>query len=213
MKLLVNSTLKDTAEKLRTTEKIGEGIINRKISTAVDWTKTTPKIIGIDEIALRKGHSQYLTIVSDITVPKQIKLLAVIKGRTRDDILPFLKKIPKEVLLSLEGITIDMSASYYSAVKELFDDGDTFNRIVTIDRFHVAKLLGEKVDKERKKVLKQLKQEFENDDNTLNQLKDTMWPFRHHKADLDDDENERLETLFKLEPNLRRCYDLGTKIK
>jgi len=33
----------------------------------------------------------------------------------------------------------------------LIKDADRFNRIVTIDRFHVAKLLGDKVDKERKK--------------------------------------------------------------
>ncbi len=32
--------------------------------------------------------------------------------------------------MSLEGVTIDMGASYFSALKELIDDVDRFNRIV-----------------------------------------------------------------------------------
>jgi transposase len=35
-----------------------------------------------------------------------------------------------------------------------------------------------------------------------------MWPFRQHPHDLNDDENKRLENLFKLEPALKECYDL-----
>ncbi|MCD4804270.1 MAG: transposase [Desulfobacterales bacterium] len=71
--------------------------------------------------------------------------MGVIDGNSRDDILPFLQSIPEDILLSLEGITIDMRASYFSALKALIKDVDRFNRIVTIDRFHVAKLLGDKV--------------------------------------------------------------------
>ena len=71
--------------------------------------------------------------------------MGVIDGNSRDDILPFLQSIPEDILLSLEGITIDMGASYFSALKALIKDVDRFNRIVTIDRFHVAKLLGDKV--------------------------------------------------------------------
>jgi transposase len=200
LKFLINSTIKDVSEKLNTTEEVVEGIINRNIKTNINWSETKPTIMGLDEIALRKGHSHYLTIVSDLN------------GNSKDDILPFLQSIPKEILLSLEGVTIDMGASYFSALKELIDDVDRFNRIVTIDRFHVAKLLGDKVDKERKKVVKKLKIEFENDDDKLESIKATMWPFRHHRDDLSEDENNRLEKLFELAPSLKECYKLREEL-
>ena len=164
--------------------------------------------MGMDEIALRKGHSQYLTIITDLSDTCNIKLLAVLKGRSKDEILPFLKTIPKKTLLAMDAITIDMGASYFSALKYLFNNDDVFNKIVTIDRFHVAKLLGDKVDKERKKVVNSLKKDFEKNEDTLNELKNTMWPFRHYLKDLDEDEKNRLDCLFEIEPNLERCHEL-----
>ena len=212
LKFLINSTIKDVSEKLNTTEEVIEGIINRNVKTNINWMETNPTIMGIDEIALRKGHSHYLTIVSDLSDNKKVKILGVLDGNSKDDILPFLQSIPKEILLSLESVTIDMGASYFSALKELIDDVDRFNRIVTIDRFHVAKLLGDKVDKERKKVIKNLKIEFENDDDKLESIKRTMWPFRHHRDDLSEDENDRLEKLFELAPSLKECYKLREEL-
>jgi len=212
LKFLINSTIKDVSEKLNTTEEIIEGIINRNIKTNINWMEIKPTIIGLDEIALRKGHSHYVTIISDLSDNKKIKILGVVDGNSKKDILPFLQSIPKEILLSLEGVTIDMGASYFSAFKELIDDVDRFNRIITIDRFHVAKLLGDKVDKERKKVVKKLKIEFENDDDKLESIKRTMWPFRHHRDDLSKDENDRLEKLFELAPSLKECYKLREEL-
>jgi transposase len=212
LKFLINSTVKDVSEKFGTTEEVIEGVINRNIKTEIEWDEISPKRIGIDEIALRKGHSQYLTIISDISIPKKINIIAVIQGRSKDNILPFLKKIPKDVLLTLEGISIDMSGSYFSALKDIIDNDSHFNRIVTIDRFHVAKLIGDKVDKERKKVIKNLKKEFENDEEQLDQLKNTMWPFRQHPKNLNEDENKRLQNLFKLAPALQECYELREKL-
>ncbi|MCP4990378.1 MAG: ISL3 family transposase [Colwellia sp.] len=208
LKFVINSTIKDASEKLSTTEEVIEGVINRTIKTKIDWDQIRPKRIGMDEIALRKGHNHYLSILSDISIPKKIKIIAVIKGRSKEDILPFLKEIPKEVLLSVEAMSIDMGASYFSALKDVIGCDSDFKRIVTIDRFHVAKLMGDKVDKERKKVVNRLKKEFENDASKLEQLKNTMWPFRHHPADLNDDDNKRLENLFELEPALKQCYQL-----
>lgn len=208
LKWLINSTIKDVAEKLRTTEDRIEAIVLKKVDINIDWNLVTPTRIGIDEIALRKGHKQYLSIVSDISSPEEVKVLAVIKGRTKKEISPFLNSIPRDILLSLESITIDMSASYFPALKEAIDDDDIFNKIVTIDRFHVAKLLGDKVDNERKKIFKQLKKDFKNDEDILNKIKHTMWPFRHHEEDLKEDEQSRLNSLFELSPSLEECYHL-----
>ena len=212
LKFLINSTIKDVSEKLNTTEEVIEGIINRNIKTKINWAEVNPTIIGLDEIALRKGHSHYVTIVSNLSVNKEVKILGVVDGNSRDDILPFLQSIPADIILSLEGITIDMGASYFSALKELIKDVDRFNRIVTIDRFHVAKLLGGKVDKERKKIVKELKLKFKNDDDKLESIKGTMWPFRHHRNDLGKEGNNKLDKLFELAPSLKECYNLREEL-
>jgi transposase len=207
LKMLINSTIKDVAEKFSSTEEIIEGILSRRVNTDINWGFIKPTRIGLDEIALRKGHNQYLTIISDSS-SHQAKVLGVIKGRTKDDIIPFLKSIPRDILLSLDAITIDMSASYFPALKEVIDDIDAFNRIVTIDRFHIAKLLGDKVDKERKKVIRQLKLKYKDNDDELEKIKHTMWPFRHHEKDLKEDEKIRLDYLFEKSSSLKECYDL-----
>ena len=75
---------------------------------------------------------------------------------------------------------------------------------VTIDRFHVAKLLGGKVDKERKKIVKELKLKFKNDDDKLENIKGTMWLFRHHKKDLDEEGTNKLDKLFEISTFFKR---------
>jgi transposase len=208
LKCLINSTAKDVAEKLRSTEDIVEGIVERRIALDVDWSDYHPTALGLDEIAMKKGHKQYLTLISDISVEGHTRIIAVLKGRTKDDIVPFLQKIPDTVLTKVQSICMDMSGSYFSALHERLDKQEIFDRLVTIDCFHFAKLIGEKVDKERKKLLNQLQQEHAKNEATLETLKGTMWPFRHHHADLTDEEATKLEGLFTVEPQLRVLRDL-----
>ena len=207
LKCLINSTAKDVAEKLRITEDIVEGIVDRRIALDVDWSQYHPVVLGLDEIAMKKGHKQYLTIISDISIAGQTSIIAVLKGRTKDDIMPFLQKIPDRVIDNLHGICIDMSGSYFSALQERIGNQEAFERLVTIDRFHLAKLIGEKVDKERKKVLNKLKKEHGENEVILESLKGTMWPFRHHPEDCTDEEATKIEGLFTIEPQLRVLRD------
>jgi transposase len=208
LKNLINSTASDVAGKLQITEETVDGIVNRNINVDYDWSKSAPKAIGLDEIALRKGHNHYLTIVSDLTNPHAVRIISVLDGRKKEDIIPFLKRIPKNILISLESICIDMGASYFSSLKEIINDDERFNEIVTIDRFHVAKLVGEKADKARKKLISELKKDFENNEEKLEKIKGTMWPFRHHPKDLEEDQEAQLCVLFEMSDELKAIYDL-----
>jgi len=172
-----------------------------------DWLLNRPRVIGFDEIALMKGHNHYLTIVTDLSDSGGVKILAVLDGRKKEDLEPFLQGIPRECLLSLESICIDMGASYFAALKAIINDDEFFNRVVTIDRFHVAKLVGEKVDKRRKKLVAELKQNAQNDPETLEKIKGTMWPFRQHPKDIDENQASQLNVLFDLSDELKAAYD------
>jgi transposase len=84
--------------------------------------------------------------------------------------------------------------------------------MVTIDRFHLAKLIGKAVDNERKIIIKDLKNKYSNDDKTLNVIQNTMWLLRHHFHDLSSDSQKKLDDLFELSPYLEECYELREEL-
>jgi len=212
LKMMINSTLKDVALKFGTTEEILQGILNRRISVEINWENYDLSKIGIDEIALKKGHSQYLTIITDISNKGNTKVLAVLDGRTKESVVPFLKTIPREKLIALKSVCLDMGASFFSSFKEVINNDRIFNDIVTIDRFHVAKLIGKAFDDERKEIINDLKKQYSNNQVVLEIIKNTMWPLRHHYDDLSLDQKEKLDTLFTLSPYLEKCYDLREEL-
>lgn len=62
---LIHSTIEDVGRKERLSSELVESALNREVNTAVDWSiYTNLETIGIDEIAIRKGHNNYLTIIS-----------------------------------------------------------------------------------------------------------------------------------------------------
>jgi transposase len=134
--------------------------------------------------------------------------MAVLKGRTKDDSMTFLRKMPDEVLTKVQRICIAMSGSSFSALRERIDHQEVFDRLVTIDRFHFAKLLGEKGDKERKKMLHTLQQAHAKNEATLETFKGTMWPFRQHHADRTAEESAKRAGLCTVEPQVRVFRDL-----
>ena len=91
---MVNSTEVDVAKKYGVTEKEVQGIVDRQLAGKVDWSEfTTLGVIGIDEIAIKKGRNNYITVVTAL-VNGKVQILGVILGRKKQDIRKFLKSIP-----------------------------------------------------------------------------------------------------------------------
>src|SRR3954464_3644257 len=63
--LLVNSTLSDVQAKEDVTADAMLGILDRTIATSIEWDRLEPfSTIGIDEIALLKGHRNFVAVIS-----------------------------------------------------------------------------------------------------------------------------------------------------
>src|SRR6266480_4659231 len=76
---LVNSTLTDVEAKEDVTADALVGILDRWIATTVDWDTLEPfATMGIDEIALLKGHRDFVAVISGKTEHGQLHLLAVL---------------------------------------------------------------------------------------------------------------------------------------
>jgi len=65
MRSLINSTIQDVSLKLDLGPDAIEGILDRRVDAKIDWEKIKSiKTIGIDEVAMKKGHRDFVTIIS-----------------------------------------------------------------------------------------------------------------------------------------------------
>ncbi len=199
---LVNSTIEDVCQKEDTSYKAVLGTLSRWVSTTIDWDTLPPfTTLGIDEIALKKGHRDYVAIVTARLESGRLIVLTVLPDRTKATLITWLQALPQHIARQIRTVCTDMWEAFVGAVEELLPKA----RIV-IDRYHVATHYRDCADALRKQELKRLRKELPKE--KAEQLKHTMWPFRKRKADLERDERDRLAQLFELSPTLKQAYDL-----
>ena len=64
------------------------------------WTGgsiVTLGVIGLDEIALKKGHRNFVVIVTARLVEGRVVILAVLPDRQKDTVVEFLRSIPEHL--------------------------------------------------------------------------------------------------------------------
>lgn len=203
---LVNSTVEDVSHKEGLGYDAVLGIIDRHIKVRVDWGEFKRlDVLGIDEIALKKGHRDYVVVITARLSDGQVKVLAILPNRKKKTVVKFLRSIPKPLRQSIHTVCSDMWKAYISAVKIVLPNAD-----IVVDRFHVAQKYHQAADKLRAKELKRLKKKLS--EKEYKKLKGAMWAFRKKKADLTDDETKVLTRLFKHSPKLKLAYQLREKL-
>jgi transposase len=198
---LINGTVKDVSIKEDIGYEAVMGIIHRHIGRKVDWDEVHRiEVLGLDEISLKKGHKDFVTLVTART-GGNIQILAVLKDRKKSTVKGFLKTVPRRLKRQIEAVCSDMYEGFINSAKEVFG-----SKIIVIDRFHVAKLYRKGLEGLRKKELKRLKSELLEED--YKKLKGVMWALRKKKEDLSEDEGTVLTLLFSLSPKLKIAYDI-----
>jgi transposase len=204
LKLLVNSTVYDVSEK----EKIGydevEDLLEDQFGQGVDWTAFgSLPTLGIDEIALKKGHKDFATVVSVRTEEGKNRLLGILENREKATVKAFFLSIPKDLRDTVRCVCSDLYEGYTEAAREVFGGGVT----VVADRFHVAKLYRKEVDTVRKQEMRRLKRELAEED--YKKLKGAMWLVRKDPNTLEEQERASLRLLFTHAPVLFPTYAFG----
>jgi transposase len=203
---LVNSTIADVAVKELITEEAVLGVVERRVNNKTDWKDiNSPGVIGMNEISLKKGYKDFVTIITS-RVDNKITLLAILKGREKATIAGFLKSIPNQLRKTIVAVCVDMYAGYINAVKEIFKD----KVMVVVDRYHVAKLYRRELDKFRQKILNQLKQELT--EQEYNQIIGATKILRRANECLTDDEKRIVNLVFSYAPELMEAYSLAIKL-
>jgi len=203
---LVNSTIQDVSLKEGLGYEAIVGLIDRHIARQVNWLDLARlEVLGLDEVALKKGHNDYVVIVTARLSDGHLKVLAVLPDREKATVKTFLRGIPTRLQRTIHTVCTDMWPAYVNAVKEVLDPA-----VVVVDRYHVAKKYRDCADTLRKQELKRLKAELP--EAEYHALKGVMWLFRKNPADLAQSDLELLDRLFAYSPSLKLAYDFREEL-
>jgi transposase len=108
--------------------------------------------LGVDEKAFRKGH-KYVTLVTDLD---HSRVLYVAKDRKQASLDGFWKTLTDKQREGIQAVALDMYDPYVASVREHLPQA---HEKIVYDKFHVAKHLGEAVDKVRRAENKTLRAE------------------------------------------------------
>ncbi len=206
LKFLVNSTVVDVGKKLEISEETVTGVLDRGVTTKVDWSKFERiEILGIDEIALKKGHRDYVVLVTTPLKEQGVEVLAVLPDRKKETVVKFFASIPFRLRQTIERVCTDMYLGFVNAAREKLPRAH-----IIIDRFHVAKAYRNCADAVRRQELKLLKEQLS--EKEYAQIKGAMWPFRKSLEELTEEEWELLQRLFAYSPNMKEAYILREEL-
>ncbi len=199
----VNSTVADVSIKEDIGYEAVTGIISRRIAVRADWKEIRRiDVLGPDEISLKKGHKDSVTIVTCLTGGKTV-ILAILKDRKKKTVKKFLKTIPKRLKKTVGCVCSDMYDGFINAAKEVLGKR---TGIVT-DRFHVARLYRNDLDGLRKKEMRRLKKELP--EKEYGKLKGAMRALRKKDEELSTEEKQVLKCLFVYSPELETAYNFS----
>jgi transposase len=202
LRILINSTVADAALKLGVSAETIDGLLDRWIERAVDWdTWERLGVIGLDEIALQRGHRDVVALVTAPLEEGGGEIVAVLADRKKQTGAAFLRAIPETLRRTIERTCTDRYEGFVNAIKEEIPWAE-----IVIDRFHVARAYRDCADTVRKKELKRLKRALPKAEYA--ESTGAMWPFRKQPGDLKPEERALLERVFRYSPKIEAAYHL-----
>lgn len=165
------------------------------------------KRLGIDEIALKKGQGQYIVILVNLDTNKPI---GFVQSRKQLEIREVLASWGTQVLEQIDEVSMDMSGNYKGLVTDLLP-----NAVITVDRFHVMKVVNEELDAARKDVKKAA--ESLSDATAKVQFKASLHQSKYvllkSAKDLTQEQQLKLEVIQQVSPKLARMHSLKEEFR
>ena len=126
------------------------GIQERAVRRGLERREAvSPKRIGVDETSFQKGH-EYVTVVSN---QETGKVLYVADDRNQGSLDGFYSGLSEAQRGKIESVSMDMWTPYIASTQEYVPGAE---EKIAFDKFHVAKHLGNAVDKVRRREHKAL---------------------------------------------------------
>ena len=166
-----------------------------------DPSEATPRLLGVDEFAIRRRH-RYATAVVDI---ETMEIPYVAKDRTKESLAGFYRALGPEKCALIEAVAQDMWRPYEEATREFCP-----NAQIVYDAFHLIASYGrDVVDKVRIEEYKRARAE----DREV--FKGGKYLLLKNRKNLDKtrDEPARLSELLRLNRRLAIVYTLKDDLK
>lgn len=145
-----SATVKDIAEELHLDWETVKELDKQYMRAQLARTPTPgPKVIGIDEISIRKGHD-YRIVVSDLLQGRAIWFGG--QDRKQASMKQFYDWLGEKRAKRIRLAVMDMWKAFYNATKQAAP-----NAAILYDKFHVMRHLGEALDEVRKAEYARLK--------------------------------------------------------
>jgi transposase len=209
LRMMIGSNEEEVARRLGVSAETVRRIVLNQLADAKDkQIDPSRKIsdVGLDEISLKKRHKLYVTLMTDLSDPRNPEILAMAKGKDEAAGNACLLKLSAEQRSAVRTYRVDMGAAYNKAGKTLL-----LKAKAVIDRFHVAKKFGEAVDAERKKITQAYRANLTAKERK--EFKALMWEFRRAPEDLSSEQKAKLEALFVKLPQLRKLHEAKVRFK
>lgn len=162
---------------------------------------TGVRVIGMDEVAIQKGH-RYATVVVE---PQRKRVLWVGRGRSRAEVRPFFELLGREGCQSLQAVVMDMNAAYDQEVRAHCPNAE-----IVYDLFHVVAKYGrEVIDRVRVDAANRVRA----DRPTRKLIKTSRWLLLRNRESLKDGEDVRLDELLAANRALLTVYLLKDDLK
>lgn len=160
----------------------------------------TIRVLGIDEISMRKGHRDFVCVITDID---RKCVIEVLENRLKETLIAYFEALPHSVLMSIRYVSIDMWEGYYQAVRQALP-----KRVkVVVDRFHVMKNLNHALTQSRREIQRGMSQE------DREELKGLRWILVKNEKDLDPEEQAKLKAMYQKCPELKTCHKLKEEFR
>lgn len=157
-------------------------------------TRALPARLGIDEIALKKGHGHYVLVLSDLS---HGCVIGVLSDRTKETLQAYLASWSEQERAAVTDVALDLWEPYHLAVRACLP-----NAQISADRFHVMKNLTEQVSKARREIQREAPEEVKA------VLKGSRWLLVKNAVDLSEVEQTKLEQMSVVSPELKRLHEL-----
>jgi transposase len=203
---VIHSTAQDVSRKERISYETVVSALERQVKQRVDSSEyDNLETLGIDEITMRKGHQDYVTIISVRTKSGELSVIAVLPDRLKETVRAFFLSIPEELRRTVKAVCTDMYDGFVQAATEVFGTG-----AVVVDRFHVAQLYRDPLDALRIKEMARLKSELP--EVEYEELAGMMWILRKKHECLSQADKSALEALYKHSPKLKKAHSYALKL-
>jgi transposase len=157
------------------------------------------RILGMDEISLKKRHKQFALVLSDL---ERRHVIAVLPSREQSTIIEWFATLSEQQKKAIRVVSMDMWRPYRSFAEQFVPHA----RIVA-DRFHVMKQLNDQLTKARRQIQRSA------DDETKDALKGSRWLLVTNRDELSTEKQQQLLDVLSADPELRTAYLLKEEFR